>query len=159
MQCSIVNSIRLDVGQLVFFAVVLAFVTVLSSTEVCAKAQHVGGECNWTKNCVASVEGVGPAWAGNAVTCAVPKDHSPETCGSNDPKKNDFYGYVQLTLSSFVLLSSRALTLFFLVAWDAGRARRWVHSHRMSTAAFAASTKETAHTPARSGECSNLKTG
>lgn len=63
------------------------------ATTVEAGTQRLGDECNWTKNCQSYVEGAGPGWANGEVTCAVPQDHAPESCGSGDKKKrNKFYG-------------------------------------------------------------------
>ncbi|CBQ73267.1 conserved hypothetical protein [Sporisorium reilianum SRZ2] len=71
----------------------LVALLVVASGLVEAKTQRVGDECNWKKNCQAQADGVGPAWANGAITCAVPQANAPETCGYGDKKaRNRFYG-------------------------------------------------------------------
>ncbi|KAJ1597236.1 hypothetical protein NDA14_001610 [Ustilago hordei] len=57
-----------------------------------AKTQRVGDECNWKRNCQQYADGVGQDWAKGEITCAVPQGNSPETCGSGDDRRTDFYG-------------------------------------------------------------------
>lgn len=57
-----------------------------------AATQRVGDECNWKKNCQAYADGVGPAWANGAITCAIPQSQTPETCGSGNDNRSDFWG-------------------------------------------------------------------
>lgn len=78
--------LTLSAAPLVFVLLALAVVS------VDAKTQRVGDECNWKKNCQSHADGAGPSWAGGAITCAVPADHAPETCGSSDGRRSDFYG-------------------------------------------------------------------
>ncbi|GAK65884.1 uncharacterized protein PAN0_010d4106 [Moesziomyces antarcticus] len=59
---------------------------------VVASTQRVGDECNWSKNCQQYADGVGPDWAKGRITCAVPQDHSPDSCGSGNDNRNNFYG-------------------------------------------------------------------
>ncbi|ETS62194.1 hypothetical protein PaG_03764 [Moesziomyces aphidis] len=76
--------------------------TILALAALCmmvlAKTQRVGDECNWSKNCQQYADGVGPAWAGGRITCAVPQDHSPDSCGSGNDNRNNFYGLSELCL-------------------------------------------------------------
>lgn len=69
----------------------LVLVSVLAGV-VEGKTQRVGDECNWSKNCQPSADGVGPAWANGAITCAIPASQKPETCGSASPDRNGFWG-------------------------------------------------------------------
>ena len=62
-------------------SIAIGFMLVVSTS---AKSQHPGDECNYKKNCAGYVTGVGAAWAGNRVTCAVYKTNYPETCGSKE---------------------------------------------------------------------------
>lgn len=70
----------------------VSFMLAVSCVE--ASTRNIGDTCSYAKNCQSHVVGAGPSWENDRVTCAVPASQAPETCGSNEPNRSNFGGYV-----------------------------------------------------------------